>query len=192
MVMKYLSVLMGMLMGVVVIGGISPKDSLALQGVAASESNINNLKRDLRLGRIQVGKTRLKNVQRLYGEAASITDSEKKIIYDYGNLRLEFSKDRYLKEWERDSFKKPVYTESIDDLRRSLEGDEIVGDLISLKSIKSDYGDPTEVKEKNQDGDLSVYYYGDLKLTFENHFVVIKWRGNDLTEKSSSDILQVK
>ncbi|MCD4780430.1 MAG: hypothetical protein K8S27_07785 [Candidatus Omnitrophica bacterium] len=159
------------------------------QEVIALQDDIIRLKNDLRDGMIQIGKTRLQDVRLNYGDAPTITDEERKIIFDYGDLKVEFSKDRYLKDWRYDTFMDPAYTDSIDDLRKDLESQEIVGEFISLKQIKKDYDEPTQYEESDQDGEMSVYYYGDIKLTFENYFTLLKWRGKNLDKAAKEDLV---
>src|SRR3989339_540957 len=165
--------------------------SQALQGVLATSEDVARLKIDVLEGKIKVGSTRLKEISRNYGEAASITDTDKRLTYEYTNIKIDFDKFKYLRNWELDSFKKPAYNQNIDDLRAALSKGEIVGDYVTLLSIMKDYGAPTEYIETDRDGELSIYYYGNIKLTFENVIVVNQWRGKNLTptgklEKGSS------
>ncbi|HBG62466.1 MAG: hypothetical protein A2Y03_07700 [Omnitrophica WOR_2 bacterium GWF2_38_59] len=165
--------------------------SQALQGVLATSEDVARLKVDVLEGKIKVGSTRLKEISRNYGEAASITDTDKRLTYEYTNIKIDFDKFKYLRNWELDSFKKPAYNQNIDDLRAALSKGEIVGDYVTLLSIMKDYGAPTEYIETDRDGELSIYYYGNIKLTFENVIVVNQWRGKNLTptgklEKGSS------
>lgn len=154
--------------------------SYALEGVLATAEDVLRLKEDVLAGKIKVGITRLKEISRNYGDAASITDTQKKFTYEYQDLKIEFDKKKYLRNWEYDSFKTPAYTDDIDDLRSDLESKEIVGDYVTFSLIKNDYGEPTEYKETNRDGEHSVYYYGNIKLAFENVIVVKQWRGKNL------------
>ncbi len=162
--------------------------SWALKGVLATDEDILRLKTDLKEGRIQSGKTRLNEIRQKYGEAANITESESKIVYDYGDLKLEFSKKRYWKSWKYDSFKSPVYTDDVDDLRYDLESKELVGDNITFSYVRKEYGEPTESYETNDDGGTSVYYYGNIKMTFENVFVLTKWKAKNLGEVKKQDL----
>ena len=160
------------------------KPVAALKGMVASQTDIDHLKDDIRAGRILVGKTRLNDIRDRYGEASNIIDSERKLVYDYGDLKITFEKIRYLRHWEYDSFKKPVYTDDVDDLRFDLESQEIVGDYVRFRQIRRDYGEPTESAETYADGGTSIYYYGNIKLTFENVIVVKSWRGSNLNKTS--------
>ncbi len=167
---------------------VPPVVSWALKGVLATNEDIVRLKNDLKEGRIQSGKTRLSEIRRKYGEAANITESESKIVYDYGDLKLEFSKKRYWKSWKYDSFKSPVYTDDVDDLRYDLESKELVGDNITFSYVRKEYGEPTESYETDEDGGISVYYYGDIKMVFENVFVLTKWKGKNLGDIKKQDL----
>lgn len=64
--------------------------SSVVEGRLAKEADIMLLKTDLLTGRIEIGKTRLKSVKSTYGDAASITDSPKKLTYNYGDLKIVF------------------------------------------------------------------------------------------------------
>ena len=162
------------------------------QEMIATQADITRLKNDLRQNIIQIGKTRLLSIRENYGDAPTITGDTRKIVYDYGDLRIEFSKDRYLKDWEYDTFKDPAYTDDIDKLRKDLESEEIVGDFITLKQIVKDYDEPTDFIESDRDGELSIYYYGDIKLTFENNFTVQKWRGKNLDQAADQNMIGSK
>lgn len=153
----------------------------ALQGVLATQEDVERLKADVLDGKIKTGTTRLKEISRNYGEAATITDTDRNLIYEYTNMKISFDKFKYLRKWEYDSFKKPAYSGDIDSLRADLEKGEIVGDYVTLSSIMRQYGAPTEYIETDRDGEMSVYYYGNIKLTFENVIVVKEWKGKNLT-----------
>ncbi len=154
--------------------------SFAIEGKTATNEDIANLKRDILSGKVAVGKTRLKDFRRSYGEAKNITITDRRMVYDYGDLKIEFDKQRLLRNWEYDSFKKPAYTDDIDDLRYDLESKQLVGDNITSFKVFKDYGDPTEMMESSDDGGWSVYYYGDIKLTFENYFILDNFKGKNL------------
>lgn len=156
----------------------------AQQTRLASEEDIKLLKKDLLDGQIIVGKTRLSKISTAYGEAAAISENEKSITYNYGNIRIDFEKKRLLKDWEYDSSQGYAYTDSIDNLRFDLEDGQIVGDFVTFRQIQKDYDDPTKAMETDEDGAWSIYYYGDIKLVFENSFVVTSWRGSGLAEAS--------
>ena len=155
--------------------------SQALQGVLATSADVARLKVDVLEGKIKVGITRLKEISRNYGEAATITDGDRRLIYEYTNMKIIFDKHKYLRDWGYDSFKRAVYNDDIDNLRTNLEKEEIVGDYITILSIMKEYGAPTEYIETDRDGETSIYYYGNIKLTFENFIVVNQWRGKNLT-----------
>ncbi len=158
----------------------------ALKGITATADQVEELKADLRDGKIKVGATRLKDFQSNYGEAASITDTDKKISYDYGGVKIDLEKKKYLKEWSYDSFKQAVYTKAIDNLRYDLERKELVGDNITFDKIRKDYGEPTESLDSFEDGSLATFYYGDIKLVFENVFSVRSWSGQKLDTASTT------
>ena len=164
----------------------------ALKTVAATKEDIIQLKKDLNNQYLQIGKTRLKQIRDIYGEAQDIRDTSKKIIYNYGDLKLTFLKKRYWKSWEYDSFQKQVYTNDIDDLRSDLESEELVGNNITYESIVKDYGEPTQMDETYEDGDTSIYYYGNIKMVFENYIVLQSWTGKNMAPTKKSDILQSK
>ena len=152
----------------------------ALKGAVATSEEIAQLKAALSDGKVQVGKTRLKDIVANYGEPMDITTSNKIVTYDYGDLRIDFETTRFLKQWEYDSFKTPAYTKKINDLRFNLESQKIVGENITFTRIHKDFDEPTESHESNEDGKLSIYYYGNIKLIFENMFTVRSWRGKNL------------
>lgn len=158
--------------------------SLALQGKTASDDDIANLKQDILNGKVSVGKTRLKDFRRQYGESKNITISDRRVVYDFGDLKIEFDKQRLWRKWEYDSFKKAAYTDDIDDLRYDLESKKLVGDNITALKIIKDYGDPTEAMESSEDGEWTTYYYGNIKLVFENIFILDNFKGKNLESAS--------
>jgi len=163
--------------------------ALALKGVTATDEDIMRLKRDALAGKIKIGTTRLMDIQNEYGEAPNITDDDQRITYDFGELRLAFERERYWKSWERDSFKSPVYTNDVDDLRFDLESGKLIGDNITLTKIKRTYGEPTSSDETDVDGGVSVYYYGDIKMIFENVISVKSWRGANFGKSSQGNTI---
>ena len=162
--------------------------SQALQGKTASDEDIANLKQDILNRKISVGKTRLKDFRRQYGEAQNITITDRRVVYDFGDLKIEFDKQRLWRKWEYDSFKKAAYTDDIDDLRFDLESKKLVGDNITALKIIKDYGDPTEAMESSEDGEWTTYYYGDIKLVFENIFIMDNFKGKNLESTSEMKI----
>lgn len=164
----------------------------AMSDMLATPDTIGQLKRDLRDGHVRIGKTRLHEVVNNYGKSISITDDDRRIVFEYDELRLEFVKRRLWRSWGYDSFRKPVYTDDVDDLRFDLESEELVGDNITSAKIIKDYGDPTEMVESDVDGEKTIYYYGDIKLVFENYFVVRSWRAQNLSDQETSGVLQGK
>ncbi|VAX37389.1 hypothetical protein MNBD_UNCLBAC01-914 [hydrothermal vent metagenome] len=157
--------------------------SYAIKGIMATEKDIDRLKDDLRFGFLKVGQTRLQEFRDNYGEASSIADAEKKVIYHYGDLKIEFEKKRLWRDWEYDSFYNQAYSDDIDDLRADLESEELVGENITFRRIRKDYDEPTESEETTEDGDYSIYYYGNIKMIFENVIILKSWRGKNLDKK---------
>jgi len=149
----------------------------AIMGIPATEDSISQLKRAIRGGIIQIGKTRLKEINEVYGYPSSVVNDESRIVYDYGDIRVEFTKKKVWKMWEYDSFKRPVYTKDADDLRFDLESGELIGKNITFRRVRKDYGEPTESMETDNDGEQSTYYYGNIKLVFENVVILRSLRG---------------
>jgi hypothetical protein len=176
----FLSVSVALLLGI--------SSAHALKGVIATPEDVARLKKDALEGKIEIGKTRLQDIQKDYGEAPSILDDDKRVTYDYNDLRLIFERKRIWKSWEYDSFKKPVYTKSVDDLRFDLESKELVGENVTYSMVQRKYGEPTESRETDEDGGLSVYYYGDIKLTFENVISMSSWRGTNLGQVQTQEL----
>ena len=169
-----------------------PSSVWALRGVVASSADIQNLKNAVRSGIIKIGETRLNEIRDNYGEAESILDDERKMVYDYGEVRIDIEKKRIWKDWEYDTFRDPAYNDDIDDLRFDLESEELTGDNITYRRIRRDYGEPTEAYTTNEDGGISIFYYGDIKMIFENHYVVRSWKGSNLRQIKSEGVLQGK
>jgi hypothetical protein len=164
----------------------------ALKGVVSTVDEIDQLKQDLIAGKIKVGQTRLSNIRQQYGDASDIADTEKKITYNYGDLKIEFSKDRFLKEWSYDSSRGTVYTKNVNNLRFNLESKKLVGKNITYAKIVKDFDLPTESKDSSEDGGMSIYYYGDIKMVFNNIFTVKTWKGSRLDRMGSKDAKTVK
>lgn len=153
----------------------------------ATSDDIALLKSDIVAGKIKTVKTRMRDIQRVYGEPQTIQDSDRKVVYDYGDLKLEFNKKYYLRDWQYDYSHKSAYSSDINDLRKDLESGQIVGNWMELNdNIISDYVEPTEAFVKTNDGDLSVYYWGEMRLAFENYFALTTIRGQNLGEQSGS------
>lgn len=171
---------------------ISTTTVYALNAKLATAETLKLLKKDVLDGTVQLGKTRLKQVRRLYGDAPSINDSETRLTYDYGDLKLEFDKSRLWREWEIDSFKTAVYTDGAEDLRFDLDSDELVGDNLTYDSFRRTYGVPTEIYESQKDGGTSIYYYGNVRLEFENVIVIKSWKGRNLKVNEQDGVLGSK
>ncbi len=161
----------------------------ALAANLATEGDVARLKNDLLNGIVKVGKTRLSELRRNYGDAPNITDEESKVVFEYEDLKIEFDKRRYWIDWGYDGFKPKAYTDDVDSLREDLESEELVGKNITYNSVRREYGEPTESDEATDDGETSHYYYGDIRMSFENFFVMKKWRGKNLTAESDTGIL---
>ena len=164
---------------------MSAPQVFAIKGVIATPEDINNLKKALRERKVLVGQTRLKDFRNLYGEAPEINSNEKSITYNYGDLKIEFEVKRLWKDWGYDSFMSPAYTKKINDLRYNLESKKLVGENITFTKIRKDYDEPTESHETSEDGGVSIYYFGDIKLTFENVIVVKSWKGEKLNAEEA-------
>jgi len=161
----------------------------AIVGQIATEEDIIHLKRALLNGRVKSGETRLKQIQKAYGDAPTINDSEERLVYDYGDIRLNFKKKKYLKRSEYDYRYDPVYTNEIDNLRFDLADQQLVGGFITFSQIRRSYGEPIIAFETQNDGGTSVYHYGEIKLTFENVVILASWRGNVQTEVENDGVL---
>jgi len=125
----------------------------------AKQEDVNLLKKDVQAGKIQIGKTRLKEIREVYGVPDDISETRSKITYNYGDLRIDFDKFRYFRKWEYDYSHPTAYSDEIDDLRYDLGDQQIVGDYYTLEEIKSNYEEPTEAYETQGDGNKSIYYY---------------------------------
>jgi hypothetical protein len=146
----------------------------------ATEDDIKLLKQDLLDGSIKINKTRLRSIISTYGKSTDVTENESRLTYDYGDLKIVFSKNKYLRKWEMDSSKTPVYSRAVDQLRFDLQSEELVGDFINFERIRRNYGEPTARLVMDGDGEASVYYYGKIKLIFENVVEIESWRGEAL------------
>ena len=164
----------------------------AIQGVVATEDDVFRLRKALRNGEIQVGKTRLMEIREKYGDATSISDTERKLVYTYHDVKISFDKKKFWQGWEYDSFKKAAYSDDIDDLRYDLESEELVGNNITFLKIRKEYDEPTESFETHGDGEISVYYYGNIKMIFENYITVRSWKGSNLEKIVDEGVLKTK
>ena len=168
------------------------KAGWAITGVLATDQDISMLKKDLLSGKVQVGKTRLAEISKNYGDASDINSTDKRITYNYKDLKLVIEKQRLLRDWSYDSFKTAVYSDSVENLRFDLESGELAGDNIRYSKISRTYDNPTEIDESQEDGAQSIYYYGNIKLVFENYFVLKSWKGANLGKVLTADTLQDK
>src|SRR3989338_8444219 len=109
-----------------------------------THDEIIRLKRDVLSGRITVGKTRLRIIDERYGLPSNVTETEKKVTYNYGDLRVDFDKVKFFRDWEYDYSHPTAYSDDIESLRFDLEAKEIVGRYVTFADINKDYGDPTE------------------------------------------------
>ncbi len=159
-------------------------NSYATMGTPATDEDILRLKQDLIGGKLHVGITRLKDLMDQYGEPNKKVDGDKKVELQYGDLKIEFDKKRYWREWGYDSDKKPAYTDKINTLRKKLAGQKIDGKNIPIEKFIKDYDEPTEIYLTAEDGQISVYYYGEMKLTFENVFTLKNWEAKNLNQVS--------
>ena len=155
----------------------------------ATEKDVARLKNDLLRGTIKVGKTRLKNLRRNYGDAANITNDLRKLIYEYEDLKIEFTKQRYWIGASNDGFKTPVYTKGVENLKKDIDSQKLVGLNITAAYITRAYGKPTELEETDEDGGISHYYYGNIRMDFENIYRIKKWRVKNLVEKRADGVL---
>lgn len=156
----------------------------------ASDDDVRLLKKDVLAGSVKIGKTRLRSVNNTYGKPSNVTENETRLTYDYGDLRIVFGKKKYLRKWETDSSQTAVYSRDIDKLRYDLESRQLAGDFVTLESIRKSYGEPTARLVMDGDGGESIYYYGRIKLIFENVVEVESWRGSGLdsaTEASRAE-----
>ena len=163
--------------------------SIAASVRIAGEDDIKLLKSDFLHGKISIGGTRLKKVKSAYGDPVEIKDSEKAITYAYGDISLDFEKVRLWRGWKYDYSHPRAYTDDIDGLREDLEGENIVGDYLTLKEFRKDYGEPTEAYEKFEDGDISVYFWGEIRLTFENVYTLKSVKGKNLEVTGAEGVL---
>ena len=161
--------------------------SYAIEKGLATTQQIQFLKKDLLSERLEVGKTRLKEIRVNYGKPANIKNTSKKVTYDYGDLKIEFEKKRYLRNWEYDYSHTLIYSDDVTNLRKDLEAQKVGGDWLTLKQLTKDYGDPTEEYPTEEDGEYSVYYYGEIKLTFENYILMKNWDGKNLNKLFEDD-----
>lgn len=161
----------------------------AMAATISTEPDVYRLKNDLLNDVVQIGRTRLKELRRNYGDAPNITDEDDKVVYEYDDLKIEFDKVQYWVDWGYDGFKSKAYTRDIDALREDLTSEKLIGSNITYKYILREYGLPTESNPATNDGGISHYYYGDIRMTFENVFILKKWRGKNLTQKVDPGVL---
>ncbi|MCA9400850.1 MAG: hypothetical protein KC713_04435 [Candidatus Omnitrophica bacterium] len=166
--------------------------TFAVKGLITTPEEYNRLKQDLREGNVLIGRMRLDDFRQKYGEAPTITNTPNKITYDYGDLKIDFERVRYLLDWEKDGFKDRVNSTNVQKLINDLEQDVLVGENITLKKVLRTYDEPTEILETTEDGKKSIYYYGQIKLIFENVITVKSWKGQNLgTNEGSSQVLSL-
>lgn len=156
----------------------------------ASDDDVRLLKKDVLAGSVKIGKTRLRAVNATYGKPSNVTENETRLTYDYGDLRIVFGKKKYLRKWETDSSQAEVYSRDIDKLRYDLESRQLAGDFVTLELIRKSYGEPTARMVMDGDGEHSVYYYGRIKLIFENVVEVESWRGSGLDSAMATPLAE--
>ena len=156
----------------------------ALKGVTATDEDVRHLRNDLRSGQLKVGISRMKDFVQEYGEPTKKVDGDRKMSLEYGDLKVEFDRRRYWREWSYDSFKRPAYTDKINTLRKKLESKKIEGENILIEKFIKDYDEPTEVDLAANDGEISLFYYGDIRLTFENVYKLRSWEAKNLEGSS--------
>ena len=161
--------------------------TFASKGRMTTPEDLKLLKQDVVVGKIKVGRSRMKILRDAYGDPEKITENERQVTFDYGDLKIVFDKTQILKKWQYDSFKTPVYTDEVNDLRYDLESGELVGKNITYTRIRKTYKEPTESMETTDDGAMSIYYYGDIKLVFENVYTVRSWQGQKLGVTTTSE-----
>lgn len=170
--------------------GLTPSNESTTQGRIATKDEILLLKRDVLAGKIKIGQTRLKQIRDAYGDASNIKETEKKLTYDYGDLKIEFQKNQYFRDWAYDYSQKYLFKDEIDDLRYDLEDGQIAGEYYTYRSIAKDYGDPTVAYPQTGDGAFSTYYWSEVKIVFENVIVVSSVTGDKLNEVDTSGVLK--
>ncbi len=153
----------------------------------ATPESLALLKSDFLSGNLKIGVTRLKQIKDTYGDPNNAVDSVKTVVYDYGDLKLEFERYKYFREWKYDYSHKTAYSKDINSLRTDLEGGQILPGYKTLEEIIKDYKKPTEGFDKPDDGDMPVFYWGELRLTFENVIVLKKWTAKNLENKTAAE-----
>ena len=156
------------------------------QADVATPAQVEQLKGALLAGAISVGNTTPETVRTNYGDPNSISDSDTKVTFDYDGLNITFDKKQILRDWSIDSFKTAVYEAKAQNLKKDLQRGTLVGELISYKEITNKYGNPTETGNEAPDSKAFTYYWGDLKLVFENQVYVKSWQIKGMTPGSAA------
>ncbi|MBF0385369.1 MAG: hypothetical protein HQL27_05810 [Candidatus Omnitrophica bacterium] len=159
---------------------ISPVFTNAQEKKLATDETLSLMKKDILDGVIKVGITRLSQVSSLYGDAPNIIEADKSVTYEYDDIKLEFDKFKYFRKWQYDFSHKPAYSDYIKKLRKDLEAGQLLPGYKTLDLVIKDYKEPTEGFEASGDGKLSVYYWGEVRLSFENVIILKKWTGKNL------------
>ena len=168
-------------LGSVVFG--APENSIA------SESQIELLKKDLRLKKLKVGASTLAEIRRIYGDAKSIQADQNKIKYDYGDLTIEFGKVKVFKKWEIISPALSLETKEVRQLKDKLTAGELIPGYTTLSDITAQYGTPVliSVEPNNEE---TFCYYSDLKITFAEVAIVKSWQAKKITDQENAGVLK--
>lgn len=152
----------------------------------ASQGNIDRLKQDLRSKRLQIGITTLGDVRSLYGDARSVVDNEASVVYDYGDLTVNFEKKRVLKTWVIDSSLPSADDEKTYRLKSAL-GRTVIPGHATLENIISDYTKPSKTFKSDREANVTICYFGDLVLTFNEVTIMSSWQANEMPDQYSSE-----
>ncbi|MBF0483696.1 MAG: hypothetical protein HQL25_03210 [Candidatus Omnitrophica bacterium] len=163
--------------------------ALAMDKRIATNEDILQLKRDLLDENLKVDISRLKDIRSRYGEPAIITDSKKKVTFEYTDLILEFDKQVLFRKWEYDFSQPSGWSKDVNKLRTNLEGGQIIGVEYPIERLYKDYKTPTLIEESSGDGEMSYYHYAELKLTFENVCTLRSWKGKKMDQLLNSGVL---
>ncbi|MBF0479050.1 MAG: hypothetical protein HQL26_06170 [Candidatus Omnitrophica bacterium] len=164
--------------------------ALAFEKRLAAPADILRLKSDLVQQVIKADVVRMKDIRAVYGDPATITETGRRIVFDYNDLFLEFEKQVLFRKWGHDFSQPQAWSANVKKARTAIEGGQITGTEYTLDRLYKDYKDPTFKVETSGDGELSYYYYGEMKLTFENVYVLKSWKGKKLEAVYNTGVLQ--